>query len=98
MAAWRLSHSSGEVDERDFFTAEELSLPQEARVLSEEPASFEDEDEGETRVYDDPAGSLFSHLFALGKAYTRFYKAGLSAIVTTNRKLVRALPSSPKAS
>ncbi|KAI1080871.1 hypothetical protein F5B20DRAFT_537686 [Whalleya microplaca] len=42
------------------------------------------------------ANSLFSHLYALGKAYTGFYKAGLKAVFA-NRRLVRSSPppSSP---
>ncbi|KAI5859818.1 hypothetical protein GGS23DRAFT_262385 [Durotheca rogersii] len=39
------------------------------------------------------SGSIFAHLYRLGKAYTVFYKAGLRAIFT-NRKLARSLPRS----
>ena len=43
-------------------TQEETVLSERAAGLTEEPASFEDEDAGDTRVYDDPAGFLFSGL------------------------------------
>ncbi|KAI0010657.1 hypothetical protein F4779DRAFT_279772 [Xylariaceae sp. FL0662B] len=35
------------------------------------------------------SNSLFAYLFQLGKAYTRFYKSGLGAVLT-NQRLVRA--------
>ncbi|KAI0160145.1 hypothetical protein GGR57DRAFT_408324 [Xylariaceae sp. FL1272] len=42
----------------------------------------------------DPSKSRFSHLFAIGKAYSTFYKTGLKAVFT-NRKLLRdgAIPT-----
>ncbi|KAI1339759.1 hypothetical protein F5Y15DRAFT_68687 [Xylariaceae sp. FL0016] len=43
-----------------------------------------------------PDTSTFSHLFAVGKAYMRFYKTGLSSVLT-NRRLLRQLTTpSPK--
>ncbi|KAI3339104.1 hypothetical protein F4824DRAFT_50947 [Ustulina deusta] len=42
----------------------------------------------------DPSTNLFTHLFRLGKAYTKFYGTGLKAVFT-NRRLLRALPATP---
>jgi hypothetical protein len=56
-----LAWSASPIDELEFFPGEPVASTSKATLDQDEvPAAYDDEDEGETRVYDDPSGSLFS--------------------------------------